>query len=100
MLLLINQSVLLLVIGDTSRTFSGEWNLEKELAASEDVGELRLELGKDEDKLFAEVSDVFGQDDSVNSSLHLDEDAHQHEENSPTNQIIEDEDDTEVVTLS
>ena len=71
--------------------------MEKELAASEDVGELRLELGKDEDKLFAEVSDVFGQDDSVDNSLHLDEDPHSHEENSPVKDVVEDN--TEVVIL-
>ena len=50
---------------DASRTYSGEWNLEKEMAASENVEDLRLELSKDEDeKLFPEVSDVFGKDDT------------------------------------
>jgi len=73
--------------------------LEKELAASEDVGELRLELGKDEDKLFAEVSDVFGQDDSVDNSLHLDDDVIQQQEgNSPANEIIDEA--SEVVMLT
>jgi len=50
----------------TSRTYSEEWSLEKEMAASENVEELRLDLSKDEDeKLFAEVSDVFGRDDNT-----------------------------------
>ena len=48
---------------DTTRTYSGEWSMEKEMAASENVEDLRLELSKDEDeKLFAEVTDVFGGD--------------------------------------
>ena len=43
--------------------------MEKEMAASGNVEDLRLELSKDEDdKLFAEVSDVFGGDDTVTTS--------------------------------
>lgn len=39
------------------------------MAASENVEDLRLELSKDEDdKLFAEVSDVFGRDDATTTS--------------------------------
>ena len=40
--------------------------MEKEMAASENVEDLRLELSKDEDeRLFAEVSDVFGGEDAT-----------------------------------
>ena len=43
--------------------------MEKEMAAGENVEDLRLELSKDEDdKLFAEVSDVFGGDDTMTTS--------------------------------
>ena len=64
---------------DVSRTYSGEWNMEKEMAASENVEDLRLELSKEEDeKLFAEVSDVFGGDDTTTTSA-IDEQEHSHD---------------------
>ena len=68
---------------DTSRTYSGEWNLEKEMAASGNVEDLRLELSKDEDKLFAEVSDVFGRDDTATTSAASEGYSHDVDNSSP-----------------
>lgn len=69
---------------DANRTYSGEWNLEKEMAASENVEDLRLELSKDEDeKLFPEVSDVFGKDNTTTLSATDDLEYRHHVDESP-----------------
>lgn len=55
------------------------------MAASENVEDLRLELSKDEDeKLFPEVSDVFGKDDGTTISATGEEEyGHNVDESSP-----------------
>lgn len=55
------------------------------MAASENVEDLRLELSKDEDeKLFAEVSDVFGRDDTTAMPVTDEQEyAHNTDKNSP-----------------
>ena len=56
------------------------------MAASENVEDLRLELSKDEDeKLFPEVSDVFGKDDASGTVAAADEQEYGHDidESSP-----------------
>ena len=71
--------------------------MEKEMAASGNVEDLRLELSKDEDdKLFAEVSDVFGGNDTVTTSAtgeyirNVDENLLVGEDDSPDQVIIGD----------